>query len=173
MYRRLRAHFQFVNELALFGEVHHLTKYSVNIYGPHRNAPAFDQLANLFAPATVDACFQHDGSGTVGGYKNDAGQWNTAGHAHRIVRVDDAALAVFAQLYDEPGTPARRARLPALHAQTLSSVLAKLAAWPRRLADLGDDYTSTEMWHETMQQKDGTIIRRASTDNGFAAAPAD
>jgi hypothetical protein len=122
----------------LFAEVDHHTKYSVNIYGGQRAAAGFDQLANLFSPATVDACYQHDGTGLVGGYKNEAGQWNTAGHAQRIVRVDDAALAVFAQLYDEPGTPARRARLPALHAQTLNSVLAKLAAWPRRLADLGE-----------------------------------
>jgi hypothetical protein len=173
VYARLRAHFQFVNELALFAEVHHLTKYSINVYGPAQAAPAFNQLANLFAPATVDVCYRHDGSGAVGGYKNAAGHWNTEGHAQRIVHVEDAALAVFAKLYDEPGTPARRARLPALHAQSLSSVLAKLAAYPRRLADLGDDYVSTEMWHETMQQKDGTVVRRATTDAGFPTTPAD
>ena len=173
IYTRLRAHFGFVNELQLFAEVDHHTKYSINLYGPPCDAPAFDQLANLFAPATVDACYRHDGTGPVGGYKNDVGQWNTVGHAQRIVRVDDATLEVFAQLYDEPGTPARRARLPALHAQTLSSVLAKLAAYPRRLADLGEDYIATEMWHETMQQKDGTITRRAATDSGFPSAPAD
>jgi hypothetical protein len=55
----------------------------------------------------------------------------------------------------------------------LNSVLAKLAAWPRRLADLGDDYLSTEMWHETMQQKDGTITRRPPGDNAFPATPQD
>jgi hypothetical protein len=173
LYRRLRSHFGFVNELQLFAEVDHHTKYSVNIYGGQRAAPGFDQLANLFSPATVDACYQHDGIGMVGGYKNEAGQWNTAGHAQRIVRVDDAALQVFAQLYDEPGTPARRARLPALHAQTLNSVLAKLAAWPRRLADLGDDYFSTVMFDETYAQRDGTITRRTTTDDGFPATPAD
>lgn len=173
LYARLRRHFQFVNELALFAEVHHLTKYSVNIYGPIRTQPAFDQLANLFSPATVDACYQHDGKGTVGGYKNEMGQWNTAGHAQRIVRVDEKALAVFAQLYDEPGTPARRARLPALHAQTLSSVLAKLAAWPRRLADLGDNYHSTVMFDETFAQRDRTINRRTPGDNVFPTNPAD
>jgi hypothetical protein len=52
-------------------------------------------------------------------------------------------------------------------------VLDKLAAYPRRLADLGDDYTSTEMWHETMQQKDGTIRRRTSGDNGFVTNTSD
>ena len=175
MYRRLRRHFQFVNEVvngaSLFPEVDHKTKYSVNIYGAQRAAPAFDQLANLFVPATVDACYQHDGGGVVGGYKNDAGKWNTTGHAQRIVRVDEAMLAVFSQLYDEPGTAALRARLPALHAGSLASVLNKLAACQRRLADLGDDHFSTEHWNETAQQKDGTITRRTTNDAGFPATP--
>ena len=105
--------------------------------------------------------------------KTEDGKWNIAGHRDRIVRVTDAALAVFAQLYDEPGTPPRRARLPALHAGALQGVLDKLAAYPRRLADMGDDYTSTEMWHETMQQKDGTIHRRTSGDNGFVTDASD
>lgn len=173
VYARLRRHFQFVNEAHLFAEVHNLTKYSINIYGPQQQAPAFDQIANLFIPATVDVSYEHDGQGPVGGYKNVAGKWNFAGHRDRIVRVDEAALATFAQLYDEPGTPARRARLPALHAGSLNSVLAKLAAYPRRLADVGDGYVSTEMWHETMQQHDGTISRRPITDASFAVTPRD
>jgi len=173
VYARLRRHFGFVNELQLFAEVDHHTKYSINVYGPVQAAPAFDQLANLFAPATVDACYQHDGTGIVGGYKNESGQWNTSGHSDRVVHIGDPALATFAKLYDSPGTPARRARLPALHAGALNSVLAKLAAYPNRLANLGDDYVATEMWHETMQQKDGTIIRRPASDVGFAASPAD
>lgn len=173
VYRRLRAHFQFINEAHLFSEVHNLTKYSVNIYGPPRHVPRFDHLANLFVPQTVDSCYAHNGEGTVGGYKNIDGKWNTVGHRDRIVRIDDAALAVFAQLYDAPGTPPRRARLPALHAGALNSVLDKLSAWSRRLGDLGNDYVSTEMWHETNQQLDGTIARRAVDDNGFVAGPAD
>jgi hypothetical protein len=52
-------------------------------------------------------------------------------------------------------------------------VLSKLAAYSRRLSDLGNDYVSTEMWHETMQQKDGTISRRAMDDNSFITDPAD
>ena len=169
LYARLRRHFQFVNELALFAEVHHLTKYSVNIYGPAATAPAFDHIANLFAPATVDACYQHDGAGLVGGYKNAEGKWNTAGHRDRIVRVDDDALAVFARLYDEPGTPPRRARLPALHAGTLSSVLRKLADYPTKVGGLGDDLfaTPSTCWHEHSSQEDGSIVRRPVADNNF------
>ncbi len=173
VYARLRRHFGFVNELQLFAEVDHHTKYSVNVYGSLRETPVFDQLANLFSPATIDVCYQHEGSGVVGGYKNEAGKWNTAGHRDRIVRVDEAALATFARLYDEPGTPARRARLPALHAGALSSVLQKLAAYPRRLADLGSDYFSTVMFDETYSQRDGTLIRRPTSDAGFPTGPED
>ena len=46
-------------------------------------------------------------------------------------------------------------------------MLAKLAAYPRRLADLGDDYFSTEMFHETMPQRDGTIVRNARPQAPF------
>nr|WP_315848148.1 class I SAM-dependent DNA methyltransferase [uncultured Rhodoferax sp.] len=175
LYGRLRRHFQFVNELALFAEVHHLTKYSINIYGAQRAKPEFDQVANLFTPVTVDACYVQDGSGAVGGYKNDSGQWNTAGHSQRIVRVDESALAVFSQLYDEPGTPSSRARLPALHAQTLNSVLAKLASFPRKLADVGSNYFSTPStcWNEKGAQDDGTISRRQLSDPGFINTPDD
>lgn len=175
VYARLRAHFQFVNELALFAEVHHLTKYSINIYGSQQAAAGFDQLANLFAPATVDACYAHDGVGIVGGYKNEAGKWNTAGHADRIVRVGDAQLAVFAQLYDELGTPPRRARLPALHTGQLSSVLTKLATYPRRLTDLRNEYfpTPSTCWNEKNAQDDGSIVRNVDRSAPFAATQED
>jgi hypothetical protein len=173
LYPRLRAHFQFINELQLFAEVDHHTTYSINIYGPPQGQPNFNHLANLFSPATVDACYAHDGTGTVGGYKSEDGKWNIAGHSDRIVLVDDAALSVFAQLYDEPGTPLRHARLPALHAGALKRVLDKLAAYPRRLADLVDDCFSTQHWNEKLAQDDGTIHRRTSSDNGFVTDASD
>lgn len=177
MYLRLRRHYQFVNEVvngaSLFPEVDHKTKYSVNVYGPQRVAPSFDHIANLFIPATVDTCYAHDGTGDVGGYKSAQGAWNTSGHLDRVVPVDAAILATFAQLYDAPGTSPGQARLPALHAGALASVLRKMASWPHRLAELDDGYFSTEHWNETGQQKDGTISRRPSGDAGFAVNPED
>lgn len=172
IYSRLRSHFQFQNELKLF-EIGNRNKFGINIFGSPKEKPAFDLVSNLFTPLTIDASFLHDGSGMAGGIKNTDNEWNTAGHSDRIVRITDAQLEVFAQLYDEANTPACRARLPALHAGALSSVLQKLAAYPRKLADLGDDYFSTEMWHETMQQHDGTISRRPSGDNGFVDGTED
>lgn len=173
MYVRLRAHFQFVNEMLLFAEVDHHTRYSINLYGPLQVKPCFDHIANLFVPATIEDCYSHDGTGAVGGYKTEEGKWNTAGHADRIVHIGDEQLTVFAKLYDQPGTPPRRARLPALHAGQLSSVLTKFATYPRRLAELGESCFSTGMFNETYAQNDGTLIRNADRSAPFATTPHD
>lgn len=170
VYQRLRAHFQFQNEFKLF-PIGNRNKFGINVYGPSSSEVCFDLLANLYSPQTIEACYRHEGAGLPDGIKNANDEWNIAGHRDRIVRVDEAALATFARLYDAPGTAARRARLPALHAGMLSSVLAKLAAYPRRLADLGECYFSTVMWNETVQQQDGTLSRRPTSDAGFPASP--
>ena len=156
LYSRLRAHFQFENELGLFTDIDATRRFSVNIFGETKPEPAFKHIANLFAPATVDACLEHDGRGEVPGIKDEGG-WTTAGHADRVVDVDTAALANFATLYDTAGTLPLRARLSALHAKTLLGVLGKLAAHSKRLGDLGDDFHATGHWHESGRQKDKTI----------------
>ena len=86
------------------------------------------------------------------------------------MRVDEPQLTVFAKLYDAQGTPALRARLPALHAATLASVLRKLAKYPRRLDDLGEGYVSTVMFDETNAQIAGTIVRNEDRSAPFAAS---
>lgn len=160
VYPRLRAHFQFQNQHMLF-PIAHRAKYSINIYTALPSLPvSFISIANLFSAKTIELCFAHDGSGEVGGIKDDeTGSWNEAGHQSRILTVGMERLALFASLYDEEGTPALEARLPALHAEPLVSVLEKFADQPKRLGDLQGQYLSLEMWHETNQQSDGTIER--------------
>ena len=170
VYLRLCSHFVFINELQLFPEVDHHAKYGINVYGPSKSAPSFDQIASLFTPATIDSCYQHDGNGTVGGIRGLNGQWNTEGHKDRIVRIEDRALSTFAKLYDETGTPGRRARLPALHSSTLNSVLTKLATFPNRFSDSSNSSSATDMWHETRQRQDGTISRRRNDDISYPVA---
>ncbi|WP_330727996.1 Eco57I restriction-modification methylase domain-containing protein [Burkholderia multivorans] len=172
IYTRLRALFGFQNEFKLF-PIGNRETFAVNIYGARRAEPAFDLISNLFTPSTIDASYYNDGAGLPGGLKNEHGQWDTSGHRDRIVRVDEPTLAVFAQLYDEPGTASLRARLPSVHSGALRSVLQKLAGYPHRLTDLGEGYFSTVMFDETYAQHDGTIARRLGSDNGFAATPED
>ncbi len=161
-YHRLGYHFQFHNELKLFSEVHHVTKFSINIYRKAREKANFYNIANLFLPVTVFECFVHDGFGPVPGVKNDANQWDTTGHASRIITINNDALELFASLYDEDGTPAIEARLPALHSQELISVLERFALQKLRLADLSGEMFATQHWNETTSQADGTIKRETA-----------
>jgi hypothetical protein len=170
MYPRLRSHFQFHNELDLFAEVHHSTKFSMNVYGSVQEKVTFSNVANLFAPHTLDASFQHHGVGIVPGIKDEidddvtpgsVAKWNTQGHARRVVHIDETRLALFASLYDEEGTLPLQARLPALHAEPLLSVLERFAAQKIKLGDLtdGDILFNATHWNEVNAQKDGTIKR--------------
>ncbi len=176
MYPRLRGHFQFINERKLFPEVDHHTKFSINIYGDGVRADekgrspdsvAFTHIANLFAPATVDVCLEHDGSGLVPGVKDGHGDWNVAGHLQRMIPVSLDELGLFAALYDEPDTPPLEARLPALHTRRLVAALDRLAAQGMSLGDVRNDIKITPGWNETIAQRDGTIRR----DTAFPEDP--
>jgi methylase of polypeptide subunit release factors len=164
IYAHLRFHFQFDEIRRFFAGSENRKPFSLNIYGPSRKS-SFIHLANLFHPKTIDNCFSHSGEGFIPGIKTIEGKWNTTGHRQRLVPVGEHALALFSKLYDEPGTLACQARLPALHAQQLQSVLEKFAAAPKRLGDLKGEYFALEMWNETNAQKDGTIRR----ETGFPA----
>jgi hypothetical protein len=159
MYSRLRNHLQFTNVHLLFAEVMIWVRYSINVYASRQLQPRFKTIANIFHPATINASLNHTGGGQTPGIKTDEGEWDHAGHRNRVIEVDEALLGTFAQLYDLPGTPAAQARLPAVHSRELVSVLKKFAQVPRRLGNFSADYFTTEMWHETGAQRDGTIRR--------------
>ncbi len=157
VYPRLRAHFQFQNERALF-PIGNRNKFSINLYATTSATIGFSNIANLFMPQTIDGCFMPSDK-IVGGIKNDQDEWNLEGHPDRLLYIDEQLLELFSQLYDEEGTPSIEARLPALHARQLIGVLRKFVNQPKRLGNLQGQYLSLEMWHETNQQKDGTIER--------------
>lgn len=157
LYSRLRYHFQHQNQLILF-PIGHREKYSLNIYS-NQKSDQFYSISNLFHPKTIDLCFQHDGSGQVPGIKDDNNKWDFSGHRERIIAADQSTLSLFATLYDAPGTSASEARLPALHSQSLVEVLQSFATQKSELANFGPNLISSEFWHETNSQKDGTIRR--------------
>ncbi|EFN8362684.1 TPA: class I SAM-dependent DNA methyltransferase [Escherichia coli] len=166
VYPRLRAHFQFHNELSLFAEVHHATMFSINVYGPDNTTPSFINMSNVYAVSAIDASFEHNNLGPVPGIKEEQEidgklkvSWNTSGHRSRLIHIGLNELSLFARLYDSEGTPACQARLPALHAIQLVAVLDKFADQKRKLGDLGNNYYSTQHWNEVNAQNDGTMVR--------------
>jgi hypothetical protein len=162
VYSRLAGHYQFQNQRMLF-PIGHRERFSANIYRCQpKTYVRFSSISNLFSPKTIDRCFSHDGKGPVGGIKTfDGRDWNEDGHADRIIDVNEQSLTLFASLYDEPGTPPLQARLPAIHARQLTSVLIKFADQPRKLADIENKevFLNATHWNERNAQDNGTIRR--------------
>jgi hypothetical protein len=100
-YKRIRYHFQFRNELRreLFADVDNGTFFSLNIYRGEDGDVAFDHIASLFAPRTIDESYNHDGIGEIPRVREN-GSWNTRGHKNRIVRVDTEVLKDFATVIE-------------------------------------------------------------------------
>jgi len=168
VYSRLRAHYQFQNEMKLFPEIGNRRKYSINLFSSKRE-PHFKTISNLFHPQTTFSSLEHLGGGETPGIKNGFGDWDTDGHANRVIEVDLDLLGTFAQLYDEPGTPANEARLPTVHSRELISVLKRFSLQPNHLANIEEDFLLHQIWDEAGAQADSLIHRETS----FAASLED
>jgi hypothetical protein len=149
-YRRLRRHWQFINELSLF-EVHNLVSYGVHIYGDDRS-PSFIQATSLYHPSTIEGSLRHDGSGIEPGLKDDDGRWDLRPHASRIQRVDEATLSTWHEVMEDATVPAAQARMVYTVNRASAAVLAKLAAAPR-IGSLGLQFSAG--WHEKNDRTKG------------------
>lgn len=157
LYPRLRYHFQFANERKLFPEVDHHTQFSLNVYGGPLMV-SFDTISNLYDAKSIVECYEGDATATIPGIKDENGDWNVKGHPDRIIHVTKKELAVFAKLFDG-NDEWKQARLPVLHAEELVEVLETFSKQQTTLESLDNEFFSTECWHETNAQNDGTIER--------------
>lgn len=150
-YRRLRRHWQFINELELF-DVHHLVKYGVHVYGSRREEPKFISATTLYHPQTVLDSLRHDGTGSLPGFKDDNGNWDMRPHRDRIITVDIDTLKLWNSILEDPGTPVISSRTVYTVNTEAAAILEKLAAAPR-VKELGLQYSNG--WHETADKKAG------------------
>lgn len=144
-YRRLRRHWQFINELVLFDIDHH-NSYGIHVYAQRREHSNFLSAASLYHPRTVIDSFSHDGSGSLPGFKDDDGKWDLRPHRDRIITVDVDTLKVWNSIIEEPGTPLLETRTVYSVNSEAAAVLAKLAETPR-IKELGLQFSSG--WHES------------------------
>lgn len=155
---RLASVLHFSNKKLLFDSITDQKHFEVtSVRSAVSPEPAFRLVANLFHPSTLDKSMVHDGFGSVPGLKDADGEFDLRGHRNRIIDVDEESLALFASLYDEPGTHPHEARLPVVHSTEIVDVLRRFAAQPRKLGDLRDEYFATVMIDEDKGKKDGTI----------------
>ncbi len=163
LYKRLRYHFQYQNELRLFAEVDHHTVYGDQLLGPHRSSsPRFASLSNLFHPSTVDACFAHDGHGSCGGIKDETGNWNTKPHRDRIVTITDKELQVLSDTFED-GATGDCAKLVSIHSQEIINVIEKIANFSTHVRDKQPIITMSI--NETHGVDDGIMKRLTCVPN--------
>lgn len=162
-YQRLRAHYHFKNELCLFGAVHHVMAFSINISGGTARESVFSAAFSLYTPTTLAYSLAHTRSeDTIPGIKTDEGNWDTRGHCHRLIQVTREELAIFAALFEESETDPLETRLPQVHSRQILEVLRKFSTAPKRLGDLAGDYHASDMFNEVNAQRDGIITRQES-----------
>jgi hypothetical protein len=134
LYRRLRRHWQFVNEILIFADVDNHTEFGLHVYGPD-GEPQFLQAVNLLHPSTLDASLVHDGEGEPPAMKHADGDWDLRPHRERIVKVDEPVLREWVGLFDPPGTAWQQARLFRPQTAADQAVLTVFANQPHRLRD--------------------------------------
>ena len=154
-YRHLRRHWQFVNELKLFSEVHHLVNYGVHIYGAPREV-SFDHACGLYHPDTVERSYRHDGSGEEPGLKFE-GSWDQRPHAGRIQHVDSSVLETWRDMLESPESPSEQTRMLYTVNRVSAAVLAKLAKSPR-MGEL--DLRFSRGWDESIDRRKGYFVQR-------------
>lgn len=164
IYKRLKMHFQFVNERVLFDIDHHV-KYSLNVYG-NKISSRFKCIFNLYEPLTIDECFEGRNKSEVEGLKNKHGNWSLKGHQDRILEIGKKELELFASLYDEPGTKYYQAKLPQLHSKQLLSAVSSFNK-ENKLGNIEEKFT-TQFWNETTSQKSGIIKKKTTFVDDFS-----
>lgn len=151
LYKKLVYHFQFQNEKDIFPIAHSKT-FSVNVFSNAKESIDFLNINNLYAVESIEGCFTN--TEEVNHSKKDIlGNWNVQTDIHRLIRITEEELAVFAEIY---GAERKLyTRLPVIHTDTLLSVLKCFTGRFEKLNE--NDFFGSEMWHETYAVRDGII----------------
>lgn len=171
-YHRLAYHFQFQNQKKLFAEVGNTRMFSINIFGEHKLSVNFLHLGNCFLSSTIDESIESDGQGDVPEIKNQFGDWDTKGHAKRIIKVDSTRLNVFANFLNDNDLEAPR--FLNLHSEALMSAVEKIALCNETFETFAGGSINTvgsEMFHEVNSQDKGYIEKNERSGKIFTSAP--
>ncbi|TFC50333.1 MULTISPECIES: DNA methyltransferase [unclassified Cryobacterium] len=133
-YKRLRRHWEFINELRLF-EIQHQKHFGVNVYGAERDEPAFLSAVSLYHPDTVLRSLTHDGSGVEPGLKDPSGGWDLRPHQRRIINVDWSELRSWHDSLELSEVPVIQTRMVSAVNSTASRVMQQVSK-ARRLGEL-------------------------------------
>ena len=148
IYRKLRMHFQFINQKKIF-PIGNTRSFSINIYSYNHN-PNFDAIFYLFSPSTIDDCFTiKSNHKTESGIKDANGNWNENGDSTRVIRVNSKVLKSFVGLFDDE-EDFLGVKMPFVYSKQVISTFEKIKNAPQTLKDIDNDIISTEMFTEPL-----------------------
>ena len=168
LYQRLKFHFQYINELSLFPEVHHSTIYGTQIYSGTKSTPAFFSISNLFHPSTVYGCFVDRSSKPVTGIKvldkkSNKMIWNTEPNSTRIVEFGESELRILANTF-ENSSEWEVTKLVSVHANQVLKIIDKIGSLKSTVKDFENKIT--KCWDQTNDNKKG-IIRTSTQETSL------
>ncbi len=159
-YPRLRGHFQFRNELCLFGDVDHHTAFSINVSGREIETPRFTHSVNLYHPATLKESQKQESIGIVPGMRSEDGGWEVRGHPDRLVPINAEALQSFCALAGLPTQKMLSVPLPQIHSRQILAVVQKVCEGATSIGDSGATLTVQRYYDESGGQRNGEITRQ-------------
>ncbi|RHU25995.1 class I SAM-dependent DNA methyltransferase [Firmicutes bacterium TM09-10] len=152
LYRKLVAHYHFVNQKLLF-DIGNTRQFSLNIYS-NKPSLSFVTISNLFEPKTIDMCYSETNPDVELGIKDSDGNWNTAGNKSRLIRVNKGALSLFASVFEDSDDWATT-RLPSLQVKEFLEVLQCFAENRNTIGQQNKDVFYTGLWDEPSGQTTG------------------
>ena len=152
LYRKLVAHYHFVNQKLLF-DIGNTRQYSLNIYS-NKPSSSFVAISNLFEPKTIDMCYSETNPNVELGIKDSDGNWNTAGNKSRLIRVNKGALSLFASVFED-SDDWTTTRLPSLQVKEFLEVLQCFAENRNTIGQQNEDVFYTGLWDEPSGQNTG------------------
>ena len=153
IYKRLRKHFQFMNMLKLFPDVHSNVVYSINVYS-NIFTETFEMIGNLYWPTAIDESYSYPADYPLEGLRDGDDNWSRHGNPERVIVIGKDELQMFSKIF---GGSEVAAKISPIHTKKFVAILSKIAKCDTRLEDLGDEIFTTELWHETNDVKKGII----------------
>ncbi len=157
MFGKLMKSFRFLNKELMFADVSTSREFSLNVYG-NEATDSFDVIANLVDTATIEDCYDQSCQHKLYGLKDDNNNWCHTGHPDRVITIGKKELELFAKLFDD-SDEWEQARLPVIHAKTLTDILFCFENQSMTLGSIRDKLHPTEMWDETGSKNNGTIAK--------------
>lgn len=171
-YSRIVKHFEFLNRMPdkLFSGIGPEKRFSVNIYrGAEKEIIAFDSMSTAFTVQQIEETLKLDPKSThpIPARKNESGQWSTATHPSRLIRIDENRLKLISSVTDGDSKNWRTCKFLKVFSSTQLSVIEKFSHLTT-LKESIKNWEADSFWSEVNATRDlGYIKKITSTPSEY------